>query len=255
MKRRVVLSLVVVGLLLAMGAQTASADDCPIHIVQPGENLYRLSLRYGTTVPAIASANGIVNVHWIYVGQQLVIPCETEPPVGTIYVVRYGDTLYGIARWFGTTVSAIASANGIANPDLIYAGQPLLIPGPGGTLPPEEPPRNPLADTSWQATAYFDGTTMQDVIEGTTVTADFAADGALRGSGGCNSYSTTYLADTRLLTVHPAAVTEMFCSAALNDQETAYLTALSMAAAYRLEAGHLYVEDIHGQVAAEFVSR
>jgi LysM repeat protein len=45
-----------------------------VHIVQPGENLYRISLRYGTTVQAIAAANGIVNVNLIYAGQQLVIP-------------------------------------------------------------------------------------------------------------------------------------------------------------------------------------
>ena len=45
-----------------------------IHIVQPGDTLYRLALRYNTTVWAIAQANHIVNVNLIYVGQKLVIP-------------------------------------------------------------------------------------------------------------------------------------------------------------------------------------
>ena len=39
-----------------------------------------------------------------------------------------GDTLYRIAVKFGTTVSAIADANNITNPNLIYPGQVLVIP-------------------------------------------------------------------------------------------------------------------------------
>lgn len=44
------------------------------------------------------------------------------------YTVMSGDTLTKIARQFGTTVSALAKANGIANQDLIYVGQVLIIP-------------------------------------------------------------------------------------------------------------------------------
>jgi tetratricopeptide (TPR) repeat protein len=44
-----------------------------IHVVQRGENLYRISLRYGTTVQAIMVANGLTSYN-IYVGQQLRIP-------------------------------------------------------------------------------------------------------------------------------------------------------------------------------------
>jgi rare lipoprotein A len=44
---------------------------------------------------------------------------------GGTYVVQSGDTLSGIAAELGTTVEDLASANGIANPDLVYAGQTL----------------------------------------------------------------------------------------------------------------------------------
>jgi hypothetical protein len=44
------------------------------HTVAPGENLYRISRQYGTTVAAISSANGITNPDRISVGQVLVIP-------------------------------------------------------------------------------------------------------------------------------------------------------------------------------------
>lgn len=46
-----------------------------IHVVQRGENLYRISLRYGTTVEAIMAANGLTNYN-IYVGQELRIPTQ-----------------------------------------------------------------------------------------------------------------------------------------------------------------------------------
>ncbi|HVA73506.1 MAG TPA: LysM peptidoglycan-binding domain-containing protein [Acidimicrobiales bacterium] len=50
-------------------------------------------------------------------------------PVGTPYRVVAGDTLSGIAARFGTTTAALASANNIADPNLIYAGRIIMIPG------------------------------------------------------------------------------------------------------------------------------
>ncbi len=58
-------------------------------------------------------------------------PNQTDAPATeTVYVVQRGDNLNRIARRFGTTVGAILSANRIANPNLIYAGQRLVIPVP-----------------------------------------------------------------------------------------------------------------------------
>lgn len=65
----------------------------------------------------------------------------TAPSTGpTTYVVQEGDNLFRIALQYGTTEEAIAEANGIANPQLIYVGQELTIPtgeaeqpSPGGT--------------------------------------------------------------------------------------------------------------------------
>ncbi len=52
-----------------------------------------------------------------------------------LYYVQPGDTLWNIARRFNTTVSAILDANVICNPNLIFTGQPLIIPRPGLELP------------------------------------------------------------------------------------------------------------------------
>jgi LysM repeat protein len=107
------------------------------HVVQPGENLFRIALRYGTTVDAIVAANGLTNAHTIYVGQRLVIPrgagnattAGRSATTGGTYVVRPGDTLSRIAQRFGTTTAALARLNGIANPSTIYAGQVLRLAG------------------------------------------------------------------------------------------------------------------------------
>jgi nucleoid-associated protein YgaU len=46
----------------------------------------------------------------------------------TVYTVAAGDRLYRIALKFGISVTALATANGITNFNLIYPGQQLIIP-------------------------------------------------------------------------------------------------------------------------------
>lgn len=48
-----------------------------------------------------------------------------------IVIVQAGQTLSGIAQQYGTTYQAIAAASGISNPNLIYAGEKLVIPKGG----------------------------------------------------------------------------------------------------------------------------
>jgi hypothetical protein len=64
---------------------------------------------------------------------QLVIGVTTaaaSPPAcgPTYHYVRWGETLSSIGRRYGVSPYAIARANGLANPNCIYAGQTLLIP-------------------------------------------------------------------------------------------------------------------------------
>lgn len=102
------------------------------HVVQPGENLFRIALRYGTTVEAVAQANGIADPRQLSVGEELVIPGADQPsqpaPGGTTYVVRPGDNLFRIALRYNMSYLRLAEYNGIANPSNIYVGQVLRIP-------------------------------------------------------------------------------------------------------------------------------
>jgi putative chitinase len=111
------------------------------YIVQPGDTLSAIARRYGTTVSAIANANGLYNPNHIYVGQKLYIPTggtggPTPWPVDSVYyTVKPGDSLSVLARRYNTTVQAIARVNGIANTSYIYVGQKLIMPT-GYAYPP-----------------------------------------------------------------------------------------------------------------------
>ncbi len=62
-----------------------------------------------------------------------VLPVGASPLYqGRVHIVRRGETLSGIAARYGTTVSALVRANNIRNPNRIYVGQRLTIPGDGG---------------------------------------------------------------------------------------------------------------------------
>ncbi len=107
----------------------APSEEPGVHIVRQGETLQSIASTYGTTVDALARANGIVNTNYIWVGQRLTIPgATTSQPSGQTYVVQVGDTLSSIAVQFGTTAYAIAYANNLPNVNVIYVGQTLLIP-------------------------------------------------------------------------------------------------------------------------------
>lgn len=130
------------------------------YTVRAGDTLSAIAVQYGVSVTDLVSANGISNPDLIITGQQLVIPSSappsapipdpvpaqpTAPPPSTGggepgYTVQSGDTLSGIASRFGVTVAALVSANGISNPDLIWVGQTLVIPGASSEPPVTTPP-------------------------------------------------------------------------------------------------------------------
>ena len=95
------------------------------HIVQYGENLSTIAVQYGTTWQELARINTLSNPNIIYQGQSLNVVGGQPVATSGYCVVEYGDTLSGIAAKFGTTVERLVSANGIGNPNLIYAGQVL----------------------------------------------------------------------------------------------------------------------------------
>ncbi|MBN1399719.1 MAG: LysM peptidoglycan-binding domain-containing protein [Anaerolineae bacterium] len=118
-----------------------------IHIVQPGQTLYTIAAMHEVPVEMIMLANNLKSYD-IYVFQRLVIPPDgwtgwppiavwtsagpggpggTHPGYPRTHRVQPGDTLYSIARRYGTTVPQLKAANGLTS-SLIYVGMILRIP-------------------------------------------------------------------------------------------------------------------------------
>ncbi|HEX4620521.1 MAG TPA: LysM peptidoglycan-binding domain-containing protein [Myxococcaceae bacterium] len=181
------------------------------YTVRQGDTLSGIASSHGVSLKSLEAANPqLRNPNLIFPGQQLHLPDSyaqpgkppvdlanshpaTKPtpiapagPTGTTYRVRSGDTLSAIGARFGVSYQSIAQANGLANPNLIFPGQVLRIPGKGGANP------NPTgnggtggtwvsgtpgtlggADTSmWQSDAEF-----QKSIQGAQWTAIKATEG------------------------------------------------------------------------------
>lgn len=111
-------------------APTPSPQTETTYVVQPGDNLYRIGLRFGISWVQIAEANGLVNPNMITVGSELKIPVNTPGPAPAFsHVVKPGETLFLISLQYGVAWPAIAEANNLTSPYVIYVGQTLQIPG------------------------------------------------------------------------------------------------------------------------------
>lgn len=95
------------------------------YVVQPGDSLWLIARKYGTTVEAIQRQNHLTG-DLIRVGQVLTIPVSGAPSY-IEYTVKAGDTLWRIANQYNTTVQALMSLNGLTS-DLLRIGQVLKVP-------------------------------------------------------------------------------------------------------------------------------
>ncbi len=103
------------------------------HVVRPGETLTRISQLYDVPVNVIVDLNDIADPNNVDAGLRLRLPAGTEIPETTDapgpYIVQQGDTLSQIAVAYGVSIDDLMAANGLSDPDSIFAGQELRIPG------------------------------------------------------------------------------------------------------------------------------
>lgn len=100
------------------------------YIIQPGDSLYTIGLRFSAVPEMLAGLNPLIQTPGlIYPGLPLAVPA-------VIYGVEEGDSLYGISRKLGVPVRELVQANrgrpGFS-PDLILSGYRLIVPLPSST--------------------------------------------------------------------------------------------------------------------------
>ena len=100
-----------------------------VHVVKEGEWVWKIARHYNVDPQAIITANKLPPPHDLKPGQQLIIPGDAPAITERVHIVASGDTLYAIARRYGTTVEKIAEINGISVSGQINVGQKLIIPG------------------------------------------------------------------------------------------------------------------------------
>lgn len=116
-----------IGQVLKIPTRETSGGSYFEYVVRSGDTLWLLAQRFGTTVDAIKSLNGLSGSD-LSIGQILKIPSAgTAPAPYFEYTVRPGDTLWLLAQRFNTTVNALKNLNNL-NSDILNIGQILRIP-------------------------------------------------------------------------------------------------------------------------------
>jgi LysM repeat protein len=113
------------------GSGTAVSTRPVIYTVVRGDNLIRIANQFGTSPDAIRAANRYtqpITGDAIFAGNRYIIPVSRPDFRGSGHIVAQGDTLASIASKYNTTADAIIKLNGLAGPDDIKPGDPLLIP-------------------------------------------------------------------------------------------------------------------------------
>lgn len=117
----------------------ASASE---HVIIKGDSFSTIAKKYGVTTRAIADANPGIDSTRLKIGQKLAVPAPSPRlaagATGSVsnggdktYVVKSGDTLFKIAKSYGTTPKVLRTANRLRT-DQIKVGQKLVIPGKNG---------------------------------------------------------------------------------------------------------------------------
>lgn len=112
---------------------TPSAPTTPstnTYTVKRGDTLYGIARDNNTTVDTLKTLNNLTTAN-LSIGQTLKLPTPSSSPSGTTntltYTIKKGDTLYGIATKYNTTISALKSLNNL-DTNTLTIGKTLKIP-------------------------------------------------------------------------------------------------------------------------------
>jgi LysM repeat protein len=97
------------------------------YTVQSGDTLGFLAHRFDTTLDVLLRANPqVADPDFIFAGQQPLMPAMPEERA--VHTVQLGETLTVVAEAFNTSAEELAAMNPMVDPDMILAGQQLIVP-------------------------------------------------------------------------------------------------------------------------------
>lgn len=104
-----------------------------VYTVRPGDTLYSIANRFGSSVPAIEQGNALyppfMDPGLIYPGQKLLIPLPGMSQHSTVlHQATEGDTMYRIAERYSVGLDMLAALNQIERPDILQVGRLVYIP-------------------------------------------------------------------------------------------------------------------------------
>lgn len=108
------------------GGKYVAPLDSNYYTVKSGDSLWSISRKFGVTVNELKEANNLSS-NLLSVGQNLIIPGKKADISSNEYVVKKGDTLYGIANKYKVSVDNLKSYNNLST-DSLSIGQIIKIP-------------------------------------------------------------------------------------------------------------------------------
>lgn len=118
-------------IVLLASVQPAAAQESAgdvYYVIQPGDTLTRIALRFGVTADAIIAANSISDPNTLYVGTQLIIPgVDWVQGVLEVRSVPFGETFRSLQRRYRLSESVMTHLGGLVSPNQLYMGYPMLM--------------------------------------------------------------------------------------------------------------------------------
>jgi LysM repeat protein len=106
--------------------QPTTSQCAALYVVRTNDTAFSIARRFGISLDSLAAANSLTSTSKIKIGQLLVLP-GVPGPSSASHVVQSGDTLYSIARRYGTSVETIAALNQLPHPWHAPLGRTLAL--------------------------------------------------------------------------------------------------------------------------------
>jgi len=133
--RVLIVLLIIAGIFTNTAIAQTIAGDQARYIVQTGDTLYSIALRFGISLTTLTESNGITDPNQLFPGQELIIPgLEGVSGLLTTETLGFGDSLAGMATRTNIPYETLVRINRITSPSEVYAGMNIILPQlEGGT--------------------------------------------------------------------------------------------------------------------------